>query len=53
MDICHQAATSGHVELMRFWRGLGESSERLAPTLHLGDVLVLSKVGSINRKVIF
>ena len=40
----HQASTSGHLEFMRFWRHLGESSEVLAPTLNLGDVLVLSKV---------
>ena len=40
----HQASTSGHVELMRFWRHLGENRGVLAPTLSVGDVLVFSKV---------
>ena len=45
----HQASTSGHVKFMRFWRYLGGTSEILAPTLQLGDVLVFSKVVSFTR----
>lgn len=42
----HEGSTSGHLEFMRFWRHLGVTSETLAPTLNLGDVLVFSKVNS-------
>ena len=38
-----QGSLAGHVELMRFWRRLGETSRVMAPTLHLGDVLVMNK----------
>ena len=46
----HEGSTSGHLEFMRFWRHLGETSETLAPTLNLGDVLVFSKVNSFTGK---
>ena len=37
----HEGSLSGHTELMRFWRRLGEESEVLAPRLEPGDVLVI------------
>ena len=37
----HEGSLSGHTELMKFWRRLGEESEVLAPRLELGDVLVI------------
>ena len=40
----HQGSLSGHVELMKFWRRLGDSCPTLYPTLELGDVLVMNKV---------
>ena len=47
----HEGSTSGHLEFMRFWRHLGMTSETLAPTLNLGDVLVFSKVNSFTGKI--
>ena len=38
-----ESTLAGHVELMRFWRRLGESSKVLLPVLQLGDVLVMDK----------
>lgn len=34
---------SGHVELMKFWKRVGESLPRVEPVLDVGDVLVMSK----------
>ena len=45
----YQTSTSGHVKFMRFWRYLGGTSEILAPTLQLGDVLVFSKVSVLHE----
>ena len=43
----HQGSLSGHIELLRFWRQLGDTSDTWSPTLQLGDVLVMNKVNFI------
>ena len=40
----HEDSLSGHLEFLKFWRRLGDQCDTLAPTLELGDVLVINKV---------
>ena len=43
----HEDSLSGHLEFLKFWRRLGDQCDTLAPTLELGDVLVINKVITI------